>query len=141
MPARRPSRGPQRPLDAVRVRARARRLNDRRVRALGAKELTALRTELARLAPPGGPPRWNADPEDVQRAVGKLVLALADFLRKLFERQTLRRMDAGTLTPAQIEAIGVALMRLEETIAEMARRFGLAPEELNLDLGPLGRLS
>ena len=105
------------------------------------KELTALRTQLARLEPRGGPPRWNADPKDVQRAVGKLVLALAEFLRKLFERQTVRRMDAGTLTPAQIEALGLALMALEETIGEMAARFGLAPEELNLDLGPLGRLT
>ena len=78
---------------------------------------------------------------DVQRAVGKLVLALAEFLRKLFERQTLRRMDAGTLSAAQIEALGLALMQLEETIAELARRFGLDPGELNLDLGPLGRLT
>lgn len=77
----------------------------------------------------------------MQRAVGKLVLALAEFLRKLFERQTVRRMDAGTLTPAQIEALGLALMALEETIGEMAARFGLGPEELNLDLGPLGRLT
>lgn len=77
----------------------------------------------------------------MQRAVGKLVLALAEFLRKLFERQTLRRMDAGTLSPAQIEALGLALMRLEETIDELARRFGLDRAELNLDLGPLGRLT
>jgi len=69
------------------------------------------------------------------------VLALAEFLRKLFERQTLRRMDAGTLSAAQIEALGLALMQLEETIAELARRFGLDPGELNLDLGPLGRLT
>lgn len=73
--------------------------------------------------------------------MGKLVLALAEFLRKLFERQTLRRMDAGTLSPAQIEALGLALMQLERTIAELARRFGLDPGELNLDLGPLGRLT
>ena len=69
------------------------------------------------------------------------MLALAEFLRKLFERQTLRRMDAGTLSPAQVEALGLALMQLEETIAELARRFGLDPGELNLDLGPLGRLT
>jgi len=50
-------------------------------------------------------------------------------------------MDAGTLSPAQIEALGLALMQLEETIAELARRFGLDPGELNLDLGPLGRLT
>jgi hypothetical protein len=73
--------------------------------------------------------------------VGKLVLALAEFLRRLFERQALRRMEAGTLTPAQVEAIGLALMRLEDTIRDLARRFGLSPDELNLDLGPLGRLT
>ncbi|OLB99786.1 MAG: gas vesicle protein K [Candidatus Rokubacteria bacterium 13_1_40CM_68_15] len=86
-------------------------------------------------------PRWNANPEDVQRSVAKLVLTLVEFLRKLFERQTLRRMEAKTLTPEQTEAIGLALMRLEETIQDMAKQFDLTPEDLNLDLGPLGRLS
>ncbi|HXG05058.1 MAG TPA: gas vesicle protein K, partial [Candidatus Binatia bacterium] len=90
---------------------------------------------------PSGPARWNADPEDVQRAVAKLVLTLVEFLRKLFERQALRRMEARTLTPAEIEALGLALMRLEETVHDLARRFDLRPEELNLDLGPLGRLA
>lgn len=128
-------------MGSVRVRPRRGRLSRDRVTALGAKELAALRAEIARLSPPARPPRWNAKPEDVQRSVGKLVLALAEFLRRLFERQTLRRMEAGTLTPAQVEAIGLALMRLEETIHELARRFGLSPDELNLDLGPLGRLT
>lgn len=85
-------------------------------------------------------PRWNADPEDVQRSVAKLVLSLVEFLRKLFEKQALRRLEADTLTPEETEAIGLALMRLEETIVDLARRFDLAPEDLNLDLGPLGRL-
>jgi hypothetical protein len=76
----------------------------------------------------------------VQRSVARLVLALVEFLRKLMERQAIRRMEAGTLTPEQVEAIGVALMRLEETLKELAARFGLTLEELNLDLGPLGRL-
>jgi Gas vesicle protein K len=111
------------------------------VEALAAAELAAVRKEIARLSPPASPPRWNANPEDVQRSVGKLVLALAEFLRRLLERQALRRMEAGTLTPAQIEAIGLALMQLEETIRELARGFGLSPDELNLDLGPLGRLT
>ena len=85
-------------------------------------------------------PRWNADPEDVQRAVAKLVLTLMDFVRQLLERQAIRRMEGHTLTPDQVESIGLALMRLEETIKEMGERFGLTPEDLNLDLGPLGRL-
>jgi predicted transcriptional regulator len=103
-------------------------------------ELEALRQELESRIKTAEAPRWNADPEDVQRSVGKLVLTLVDFIRQLLERQAIRRMDAGTLTPEEVEGIGLALMRLEETVHEMARRFGLDPKELNLDLGPLGRL-
>lgn len=86
-------------------------------------------------------PRWNANPEDVQKSVAQLVLALVEFLRRLLERQAIRRMEAETLTPEEIEQLGLALMRLEETVHDMAKQFGLRPEELNLDLGPLGRLS
>jgi len=103
------------------------------------EELDALRAELERRVAEEAP-RWNADPEDVQRSVARLVLTLVEFLRKLMERQAIRRMENETLTPEEIEAVGLALMRLEETIAGMARQFGLASEDLNLDLGPLGRL-
>jgi Gas vesicle protein K len=70
-----------------------------------------------------------------------LSLTLVEFLRRLLERQAIRRMEAGSLTPAEIEAIGLALMRLESTVRQLARRFRIRPEELNLDLGPLGRLT
>jgi hypothetical protein len=63
-----------------------------------------------------------------------------EFLRKLFEKQAIRRMEAGSLTPDETEALGLALMRLEETITSLATQFELSPEDLNLDLGPLGRL-
>jgi hypothetical protein len=86
-------------------------------------------------------PRWSPNPEDVQKSVAQLVLALVEFLRKLLERQAIRRMETESLTPEEIERVGVALMRLEETVHDLARKFGLDPEELNLDLGPLGRLS
>ena len=99
-----------------------------------------MRSELERSVP-RGPAKWNANPEDAQRAVAKLVLTLMEFLRKLLERQAIRRMERRTLTPAEIEAVGVALMRLEETIHQIGERFGLTPEDLNLDLGPLGRLT
>lgn len=102
------------------------------------RELESLRKEIGRRVEQA--PRWNADPKDVQKSVARLVLALIEFLRKLLERQAIRRMEAGTLTPEQTEAIGLALMRLEETVHELAERFGLKPEDLNLDLGPLGRL-
>ena len=103
------------------------------------EELDALRAELERRVAEEAP-RWNADPEDVQRSVARLVLTLVEFLRKLMERQAIRRMENETLAPDEVEAVGLALMRLEETIADMARQFGLDPEDLNLDLGPLGRL-
>jgi hypothetical protein len=86
------------------------------------------------------PPRWNADPEDVRRSVVKLVLTLVEFIRQLLERQALRRMDAETLTAEETEAVGLALMRLEETVRDLGAQFGLAPEDLNLDLGPIGKL-
>jgi hypothetical protein len=108
--------------------------------ALPAGDIEALRAELERNLPPAGAARWNVDPEDVQRSVAKLVLTLMEFLRKLLERQAIRRMEARTLTPAEVEAVGLALMRLEETLSVMAERFGLTPGDLNLDLGPLGRL-
>jgi hypothetical protein len=99
----------------------------------------ALRAELERRTS-SAPLRWNADPEDVQRSVAKLVLTLVEFLRELMERQAIRRVEARTLSPEETERVGVALMRLEETVRDLAARFGIPPEELNLDLGPLGRL-
>ena len=111
-----------------------------RAASLHVRELESLRAELERRVGEFTPPRWNADPEDVQRSVARLVLTLVEFLRQLLERQAIRRMEAGTLTPEETEDVGRALMRLEETIRDIGTRFGLAPEELNLDLGPLGRL-
>ena len=103
------------------------------------RELESLRAELERQAEALAP-RWNASPEDVQKSVARLVLTLVEFIRQLLERQAIRRMEGGTLTSEETENVGVALMRLEETVRDMAARFGLEPEELNLDLGPLGRL-
>ena len=84
--------------------------------------------------------RWNPDPEDVQRSVAQLVLTIVEFLRRLMERQAIRRMEQKTLTKKEAEAVGEALMKLEETVREIGARFGLTPEDLNLDLGSLGKL-
>jgi regulator of sirC expression with transglutaminase-like and TPR domain len=100
------------------------------------REVEALREELRRRRAP----RWNADPDEVRRSVAKLVLTLVELLRQLLERQAIRRMEGGSLRPEEIEDLGLALMQLEETVLSMCRAFGLKPEELNLDLGPLGRL-
>lgn len=104
------------------------------------REVDSLREEIERLRAAAAPPRWNADPDDVRRSVAKLVLTLVDAIRQLLERQAIRRMEAETLTAQETEDIGMALMRLEEAIREIGAQFGLAPEDLKLDLGPLGKL-
>jgi hypothetical protein len=111
----------------------------RRTPVVTVRQIESLRSELQRRA--RDVPRWNADPDDVQRSVARLVLSLVEFLRKLMERQAIRRMDAGTLTGEEIESIGQALMKLEKTVRDIAARFNLAPEDLNLDLGPIGKLT
>jgi hypothetical protein len=102
------------------------------------EELEELRQELERVT--STPLRWNADPDDVQRSVAQLVLTLVEFIRKLLERQAIRRMEEGTLTDQQTEDVGRALMKLEETLRDIAARFGIDQDDLNLDLGPVGKL-
>jgi hypothetical protein len=82
----------------------------------------------------------NVDPEGVEQGLAKLVLTLIELLRQLLERQAVRRMDGGSLSDEEIERMGVALMRLDEKMTELAAQFGLRRDELNIDLGPLGKL-
>ena len=84
--------------------------------------------------------RWNPDPEEVRKGITKLVLTLAEFIKQVLERQAIRRMEEGTLTAEETERLGTALAQVEETLREMAERAGIDPSELNLDLGPLGKL-
>lgn len=103
-------------------------------------ELDDLRRQLERTASAQSPMRWNADPDEVQRSVAKLVLTLVEFIRRLLERQAIRRMEQGTLNDEQVENVGRALMQLEETVQDIAAKFGVPAEDLNLDLGPVGKL-
>jgi hypothetical protein len=84
--------------------------------------------------------RIDADPETVERGLVCLVLTLVELLRQLMERQALRRVEAGDLDDDQVENIGRTLMALEDRMAELREHFGLEPEDLNIDLGPLGPL-
>jgi hypothetical protein len=84
--------------------------------------------------------RIDADPESVEKGLVSLVLTVVELLRQLMERQALRRVDDGTLSDEQIERIGSTLMALESRMGELREHFGLDPEDLNLDLGPLGPL-
>ena len=108
--------------------------------AIELREVDSLRQEIDRIRKAGGPPRWNADADEVRRAVLKLVLTLVEFIRQLLERQAIRRMEVGTLNDAETEAIGLALMRLEETVKDLCVQFDIPFNELNLDLGPIGKL-
>ena len=82
--------------------------------------------------------RVECNPETIEQGLAKLVLGLIELLRQLLERQAIRRMEAGSLTDEQVEAMGRSLMALEAKLRELAATFGLKPEDLNLDLGPLG---
>jgi hypothetical protein len=105
------------------------------------QELNAIARELKeRLEKRSAPGRWNANPEDVRRSVIQLVLTLVELIHQLLERQAVRRMEEGTLAPDEIERVGQALMQLEATIKELADQHGLELKDLNLDLGPLGKL-
>ncbi|MFI8307120.1 gas vesicle protein K [Streptomyces sp. NPDC085927] len=84
--------------------------------------------------------RLDLDPDTVERDLVKLVLTVVELLRQLMERQALRRFDEGDLTEEQEERIGLTLMLLGDRMAELRDRYGLRPEDLNLDLGPLGPL-
>jgi hypothetical protein len=86
------------------------------------------------------PDRIAADSEIVENGLAKLVLSIIELVRRLLEKQALRRMDAGNLTEEEIERVGAALMKLEEKMAELKQVFGLADDDLNLKLGPVRTL-
>jgi hypothetical protein len=131
------------PVTAAELRA----LRDEIERRMRPPSLAKARTPSERAAAAGfsrasnrAPLRWNPQPEDVQRSVAQLVLTIVEFLRKLMERQAIRRMEQKTLSRKEVDDVGRALMQLEETVRDIGARFGLTPQDLNLDLGPLGKL-
>ena len=86
------------------------------------------------------PKRINADPERVEQGLARLVLTVIELLREVLEHQAVRRMDGGTLSEEQVEQLGLALLKLNHRMDELKGIFGLTDEDLNIDLGPLGRL-
>lgn len=86
------------------------------------------------------PARINAEPKSVEKGLAKLVLTLIELIRKLLEKQAVRRIDGGTLSEEEIERMGETFIKLEKKMEELKKVFGLKDEELNIDLGPLGDL-
>lgn len=84
--------------------------------------------------------RVDLDSEEMGRDLVALVLTVVELLRQLMERQALRRIDQGDLTDGQIDEIGTTLMLLDQRMTELCEQHGVRPEDLNLDLGPLGTL-
>jgi hypothetical protein len=101
-----------------------------------AEELELQLNEISRSLPK----RINAEPGTASEELGKLVLTLVEVVRKVLEHQAVRRMDSGALSAEEIERLGLALLRLNETMGELKSAFGLRDEDLDIDLGPLGRL-
>lgn len=84
--------------------------------------------------------RIHIDPESVKNGLGQLVLTLIKLLHNLLEKQAIRRMESGSLSDEQIEKLGTTLMQQAEEIQRLRELFGLEEGDLNLDLGPLGKL-
>ena len=108
-------------------------------RLIDADDPELFAAELSEVAPTL-PARIAANPEDIEAGLGKLVLTLVELLRQVLEHQAVRRMEGGTLSDQQVEDLGLALLRLQERMSELKDAFGLTDEDLNIDLGPLGRL-
>lgn len=83
------------------------------------------------------PERISADADVVENGLAKLVMSILELVRRLLEKQALRRMDAGNLSEEEIERLGTALMKLEEKMNDLKRTFGLSDDDLNLKLGPV----
>ena len=87
-----------------------------------------------------GSPRLELKPDEVKNGLGRLVLTVVELLRELLERQAIRRMEAGSLTDEEVERLGTTFLQLSEQVERLKTEFGLEGEDLNIDLGPLGKL-
>lgn len=112
--------------------------------SVGAKVASPVLGDFARTMTPRrdrqSPGRLDLNRENKKNGLAQLVLTLIKLLHELLEKQAIRRIDAGGLTDEQIERLGITLMRQSEEIAKLCREFGLEDGDLNLDLGPLGKL-
>ncbi|MEX1182536.1 MAG: gas vesicle protein K [Gemmatimonadota bacterium] len=103
------------------------------------EDLERITAELRAIAP-SLPQRLDASPDEIEAGLARLVLTLVEFLRQVLEHQAVRRMEGGRLSDEEVENVGLALMRLQEKLDEIKTSFGLEGQDLNIDLGPLGRL-
>jgi len=105
----------------------------------GGRDLELFGDELDRLGSARGR-RINADRESLEKGLAQLVLTLVELIRQLMERQALRRIEGGSLSAEEVERLGETFMLLEQKMEELREHFELEKEDLNIDLGPLGKL-
>jgi gas vesicle protein GvpK len=110
-----------------------------RDRLIDADDAALFAAELREIAPTL-PARLQANPEDIDAGLARLVLTLVEFLRQVLEHQAVRRMEGGGLSDDEVERLGMALLRLQDRLSDLKDAFGISDEDLNIDLGPLGRL-
>src|SRR3954447_5119123 len=79
------------------------------------------------------PQRMETDAESVERDLLRLVLTIIELVRQLMEKQALRRVEEGDLTPEQVEGLGTGLMHLEEAMEDLKERYGLTTADLDID--------
>ncbi len=84
--------------------------------------------------------RIETDAEHAEKGLAQLVLTVVELLRRVMEHEALRRIEGGSLSEQEIEDMGQTFLQLDQKMKEMCQYFGLQPEDLNLDLGPLGNL-
>jgi hypothetical protein len=100
----------------------------------------ALQAALSGLAQPEPLGRIAIDPDRIEQDLARLAMTIVELIRRLMEAQALRRVEAGSLTDDETERLGLGLLRARDAVVTLCGRLGLRPEELNLDLGPLGKL-
>jgi len=101
--------------------------------------LTGLTEEIGKLSATDES-KLKLNPDNAESGLAKLVLTLIELIRKLVEKQAMRRVDGGTLTDEEIERLGETLMKLELKMEELKKHFNLTDKDLNINLGPLGDL-
>ena len=83
------------------------------------------------------PRRINADEKNIEKDLAKLVLSVVDLVRQLMERQAVRRVNAGSLSEDEVERMGETFLKLDKRMTELRTAFGLTPDDLELNLGPI----
>jgi len=78
--------------------------------------------------------------QEAESGLAQLVLTLIKLITDLVEKEAIRRVEGGQLTEIEMQKLGLNLQAIETKIEELRLVFGLKEEDLNLDLGPLGKL-